>query len=179
MKSYGIFRALGLVALLAGVFAQAAHADADDPALLALGVGYYDIGSGDDTAVDFRLEYRHDQGFWIVGDWIGIKPWVGIEATSDAAVYGVGGLLLDIDLGPRLIATPSAGVGAYADGDGKDLGHTVEFRTQFELAYRFDNRSRLGLAFSHISNAGIGDKNPGVEILNVYYALPLGRLFGE
>ncbi|MBO34284.1 MAG: lipid A 3-O-deacylase, partial [Rhodospirillaceae bacterium] len=28
-------------------------------------------------------------------------------------------------------------------------------------AYRFDNRSRLGLAISHYSNASIGDTNPG------------------
>ncbi len=76
------------------------------------------------------------------------------------------------------MVTPSFGGGFYADGSGKKLGHEIEFRSQIELAYRFDNRSRLGVAFSHISNASIGgDKNPGVEVLNIYYALPLDGLF--
>jgi hypothetical protein len=75
-----------------------------------------------------------------------------------------------------LVLTPSFGAGLYADGGGKELGHAVEFRSQIEIAYRFDNRARLGLAFSHISNASIGDKNPGVEVLNVYYSLPLDGL---
>jgi len=77
------------------------------------------------------------------------------------------------------VLTPSFGVGAYDEGDGKDLGDTIEFRSQVELAYRFDNRSRVGVAFSHISNAGIGDRNPGTEILNVYYAYPLDAIFGK
>jgi hypothetical protein len=42
-----------------------------------------------------------------------------------------------------------------------------------ELAYRFDNRSRLGLAVSHYSNASIGDTNPGTETATVYYSIPL------
>ena len=38
-------------------------------------------------------------------------------------------------------------------GDGLDLGYGLEFRSQLEIAYRFDNRSRLGVAVSHMSNA--------------------------
>ncbi len=39
------------------------------------------------------------------------------------------------------------------------------------------NGSRLGLAFGHISNAGLDDDNPGTEILNLYYHIPVGNLF--
>jgi hypothetical protein len=74
-----------------------------------------------------------------------------------------------------VVVTPSFGVGAYSDGDGKDLGNTVEFRSQIEGGYRFDDRSRLTLALSHISNASLGDRNPGVNILSVYYHIPLTR----
>jgi len=127
----------------------------------------------DNQALDFRLEYRHGGKLWLV------KPWVGIEATSDGGLYGAGGLLADIYLGRHFVLTPSLGVGAFAEGDGKDLGNTVEFRSQIEAAYRFDDLSRLGLAFSHISNASLGDKNPGVEVLTVYYSLPVSRIFGN
>ena len=53
----------------------------------------------------------------------------------------------------------------------------MEFRSTIELGYRFDDRSRLSLAFGHLSNAGIGDSNPGTEVLTLYYHLPIDRLF--
>ena len=164
---------LGLAVGSIGVPVGSAHAAEDDPAYISLGVGYYDVWQRDDEAADFRLEYRHDQGIWVV------KPWLGVEVTTDGAVYGVGGLLFDFVIADRLAVTPSFGVGAYHDGDGRDLGHVVEFRSQIEVGYRFENRSRLGVAVGHISNASIGDDNPGTEILTVYYHLPLTTLFGE
>jgi hypothetical protein len=163
------------IALVLGVtttFGAAARAK-DDPALFSVGVGAFDVIEGDDDAVDFRLEYRHGGTLWLV------KPWVGIEATSDGGLYGAAGLLADFHLGERVVLTPSLGVGGFAEGDGKDLGHALEFRSQIEAAYRFDDQSRLGLAFSHISNASLGDRNPGVEVLTVYYSLPVSRIFGH
>ncbi len=151
-----------------------------DPHLLSAGLGYFDINKQDDDAVDLRLEFR--PGYQLLDfnrPWIGLKPFAGIEVTTDGAVYGLAGFLLDIAAGERLVVTPSIAVGAYSDGDGKDLGHTVEFRSQLEVGYRFDDESRLSAAFSHISNASLGDDNPGVEILSVYYHLPLRRLFGN
>ena len=68
---------------------------------------------------------------------------------------------------------PSFAAGLYEDGDGKDLGHTVEFRSAIDLAYRFDNRSRLGLSFYHLSNAHLADSNQGTEVLSLIYSVPL------
>jgi hypothetical protein len=153
------------------LLAAPAWAEERDPALVALGLGYYDINLRDDEAADFRLEYRSDLALWV------IKPWVGLEATSDGAVYGLGGLFADIPLGPRVRLTPSLGAGLYHDGGGKDLGHTVEFRSQIELAYRFAGGWRLALAFGHISNASLGDDNPGTEILTLYTMIPFDSLF--
>ncbi len=160
----------GLVLALAISLGAAAPLRAQDPSFLTFGAGYYDINKQDNSAADFRLEYRHGEKIWL------FKPWVGVEATSDGAFYGAAGVLIDVFFGKRFVVTPSFGAGYYADGDGKDLGHEIEFRSQIEIGYRFDNRARLSLAFSHISNASIGDKNPGVEILNVYYSLPLDGL---
>jgi hypothetical protein len=147
----------------------APSADADDPSFLSFGAGYYDF-EDDDGAFDLRAEFRSSYKFLGV-----VKPWIGVQVTSDIASFGVAGILVDLFFGRRVIVTPSFGVGLYSDGDGKDLGNTVQFRSQIEGGYRFDDRSRLTLALSHISNAGLGDDNPGANILSVYYHIPLTR----
>jgi lipid A 3-O-deacylase len=53
----------------------------------------------------------------------------------------------------------------------------IEFRSGFELAYRFDDHSRLGVAVHHLSNASIGADNPGTETALIYYSIPLNSLF--
>ncbi len=154
-------------------FIAALPASAQD--LMSVGVGYYDINDNEDAA-DFRLEYRWDDPLiWQV------KPWLGAEATSDGAVYAVGGVLLDmhLDSEDKWVVTPSFGAGLYGDGDGKDLGNTVEFRSQLELGYNFSDKSRLSIAGGHISNAGLGDSNPGTEIVNVYYHIPVSWIMGR
>ena len=60
----------------------------------------------------------------------------------------------------------------YDAGDGKKLGHDIEFRTTIEISYELNNKNRIGLSFGHISNAGLGDNNPGVEILSLSYQIP-------
>ncbi len=159
--------AAGFLAAVMSVVA-AAPARADDPAFLALSAGYYDINDNFDAA-EARIEYRHDEKFWI------FKPFAGVMATSDAAVHGYAGVLVDIYFGRRWVLTPSFAPGLYHDGDGKDLGGAVQFRSQLELSYRFNDRSRLGLSVNHISNASIYDSNPGTESVAITYAIPLGN----
>lgn len=154
-----------LVCLLA---ATPLPALADDPPFLTFGAGYYDVVQGDDPAGEFRIEYRDDRKLWI------FKPFVGAMGTTDSAGYGYGGVLVDIYLGRRFVLTPSFAAGYYYDGDGRDLGYGLEFRSSVELSYRFDDRTRLGLSFYHISNASLGDKNPGTEVLGIVYSIPLG-----
>lgn len=145
---------------------SALPARAADPAFLTVGGGYYDINDNQDAA-EFRVEIRR-------ADKIGIfKPFYGLMGTSDRAFYGYGGLLVDIFFGKRVVLTPNFAAGLYADGDGKDLGHAVEFRSALDLAWRFDNHARLGLSFYHISNASISSNNPGTEVLSVVYSIPL------
>lgn len=150
-----------------------AHADTNNIDMMAFAVGYYDIMDDDgDEAVDLRAEVR----FATPLIWE-IRPWVGVEATTDGAFYGALGLLYDFEFAEDWYLTPSFGAGLYADGDGKDLGEAVEFRTQIELGHEFANDTRVSLAFSHISNAGLGDDNPGTEVLGVYVAFPLDGIF--
>jgi hypothetical protein len=149
-------------------------------------VGVYDIkfdGSSTQSATDYRYERRFDNSLFEIGpedeNFFYLKPFAGIEITSDSATYLVTGIYLEDNLGTlftgeesNIIFTPSFGVGYYDDGNGKKLGNNIEFRTTFEFSYQLFNKNRIGLSFGHISNANIGDKNPGVEILNFSYQIP-------
>ncbi len=177
-------RVIKLAFVALGLSTAATAAAAQEPVgkthLLSVSAGYFDIlDNADNSAVDLRLEFRPDFAFLLDTEMVQLKPFAGFEATSDSALYALGGILLDVSLGDRFVLTPSFGAGLYADGDGPDLGHTIEFRSQLELGYRFDNESRISAAFSHISNASLGDQNPGVEILSVYYHFPLRAITGN
>ncbi len=150
-----------------------AQDESAESSYLSLGVGIWDVTQDDDMATDLRVEYRHgDPLFWK------IKPWGGLEATTDGSIWGGVGVLADFKPAQNIYITPSFGVGLYTDGGSdKDLDHPIEFRSQLEAGYEFDNTHRLGVAFGHISNADLGDDNPGTEILNVYYHMPVGSLF--
>ncbi len=62
--------------------------------------------------------------------------------------------------------------GYYDDGDGKKLGNKIEFRTTLEISYELKNKNRIAGSFGHISNANIGNNNPGVEIISFSYQIP-------
>lgn len=154
--------------LAAGLSLLSAPASADGTDTLSLSAGYFDIFHGD-KAVDFRVEYRFGEGLlWQ------IKPFLGVEGTSEGSFYGLGGLYYDWGFKPHWYLTPSFGAGVYAHGGGKDLDNLVEFRSQLELAYEFRNFHRVSAGLSHISNGGFGEiGNPGVEILGLYYHIPM------
>jgi lipid A 3-O-deacylase len=155
---FGAFAA----ALLTSVAARA-----EDPSYVAVGAGVYDV-LHNYTAGQARLEFRFGQR------WFFLKPMVGVLATTDKSVMGYFGFRFDLYLGQHVVVTPNAAVGAFYRGDGKQLGSTIEFKTGGEFAWRFDDHSRLGLQFDHISNAGIGKHNPGTESLVLYYSIPIG-----
>tara|TARA_B100000575_G_scaffold190872_1_gene153966 strand:+ start:8493 stop:9020 length:528 start_codon:yes stop_codon:yes gene_type:complete len=150
------------------------------------GVGLYDVkfdGSSSDDAIDFRYERRFDRSILDIGpkeeNFFFLKPFIGFETTSDSAVYVLTGIYLQDNLGDLIINkknnylfTPSFGVGYYDDGSGKKLGNSIEFRTSLEFSYILENNNRIGISLSHISNANIGNKNPGVEIINLSYQIP-------
>lgn len=138
----------------------------DDPDFLRLAVGRYDVHD-DMEAIEFRAEYQSDYKLWI------FKPFAGVMASSDGAAYGYAGISADFYFGRRIVLTPSFAPGLYHNGEGKDLGYPIEFRSSIELAYRFDNRSRLGISLYHLSNASLSNDNQGTEILSLSYAIPL------
>lgn len=157
----------------------------NEPATLGFAVGYYDVqkNSPRNEAIDFRLEYRSAFDMLSLANArnsvIAIRPFGGIEATSDAAFYGLGGFVFDVPFGKYFVLSPNLAVGLYEPGNGKRLGSFVEFRSTVEAGVRFDDASRLTVSFGHISNAGLTGHNPGTEILSVYYHVPVDKIFGR
>ena len=150
------------------------------------GIGIYDVkfdGSSSNYATDIRFERRFDNTLVDIGpeedNFFYLKPFAGIEVTTDSALYVLGGIYLEDNLGKLLTGnqnkwnfTPSFGLGYYDDGDGKKLGNKLEFRTTLEMSYQLKNDDRIGISLGHISNANIGNKNPGVEIISLSYQKP-------
>lgn len=157
----------GAVAVVTFSGLAASDAAADDPSFVTLGLGYFDIVHKDGEALVGGAEWMSNQRLWI------FQPMVGGMATTDGSLYGYAGFGTDFFFGNRWVITPSIAIGAYSEGGGMDLGHVVEFRSAITFAYRFNDRSRLGLRFYHLSNAGLGDDNPGVEVLDITYSIPL------
>ena len=150
------------------------------------GLGIYDIkfdGSDTNQATDLRYEYRSDESLLNIGpkedNFFFLKPFFGIEFTNDSASYFLTGIYFEDNLGElfegdksKFFFTPSFGAGIYDDGSGKKLGNDLQFRTSFEISYELQNKNRIGISLSHISNANLGSKNPGVEVLSFSYHIP-------
>ena len=91
-----------------------------------------------------------------------LSPITGAMITADNAGYIYTGVQAKYKLG-FLNITPSFTPGLYHEGDGKDLGHLLEFKSEVQLSLDFSKSSKLGFSYNHISNASLGDKNPGAN----------------
>jgi len=161
---------LAMVLTVAAAGLAPVPALAGDPSFLTIGAGAFDFNRQKDQGAEVRVDYRSDYKLWV------FKPFATGAVVSNGMTFLGVGVLMDIYFGNRFVVTPSfAPTWWRGKTDDLDLGHGLEFRSQLEFAYRFDDRSRLGLALSHSSNASIGDTNPGTESLLVNYSYPLGR----
>ena len=91
-----------------------------------------------------------------------LSPVTGLLITADNAGYLYTGVEAQYKLG-SINFTPSFTPGLYHEGDGKDLGHILEFKSELEFSFDFSTNSQLGFSYNHISNASLGDKNPGAN----------------
>jgi hypothetical protein len=173
-------RAAAIAALalwVAGAIASPARAQLslgspNDPSRIEFGAGAFDITPSpshkdSQTAGEFRGEYHFRDSFYF------IAPFIGASVTTDGAAYGYVGLGFDINLSPNWVITPNGAAGIFERGSGTRLGSWWEFRTGAELAYRLTDFSRLGVAVTHTSNAGLTKRNPGEQSVVLTYSVPL------
>ncbi|MBD1161069.1 acyloxyacyl hydrolase [Pelagibacterales bacterium SAG-MED15] len=91
-----------------------------------------------------------------------LSPVTGFMITGDSATYLYTGIEANYDLG-KIQFTPSFTPGLYGQGDGKDLGHIVEFKSEIQLSVDLFKDTEMGFSYNHLSNASLGDKNPGAN----------------
>lgn len=132
---------------------------------IVLGIGHFDILDNEDS-VALRGEYRFNTSFKY-----NIKPLIGFETSTDKAIHGLLGFYRDFSIAEDWEITPSLAGGPYANGSGPDLDHYIQFRSMLELGYRYDDKHKVSLGFSHTSNGNLGDSNPGTETAILYYHL--------
>ena len=91
-----------------------------------------------------------------------LSPVTGAMITADNAAYFYTGIQANYKLG-SLNLTPSFTPGYYNEGNGKDLGHALEFKSEVQLSLELPKDSQIGFSYNHLSNASLGNKNPGAN----------------
>ena len=123
--------------------------------------GMFDFSDDGKRASLVGLEHRNEDLFR--DSFLGkISPVTGAMITQENAVYFYTGIQAEYDIG-ILNFIPSFTPGLYEQGDGKDLGHPLEFKSEVKFTLDLGESSNLGFSYNHISNASLGDKNPGAN----------------
>jgi len=129
--------------------------------------GVFDFSDDKQKAGLFGIQHQNEnlQRNTFLGN---LSPITGGFITENSAVYVYSGVEWNFDLG-GINFTPSFAPGLYEKGDGKDLGHTLEFKTEVQLSYNISNDTSFGMSYNHISNASLGDKNPGANSYEINF----------
>ena len=123
--------------------------------------GNFDFSDDKQAALLVGLQHQNEslKRDTLIGN---ISPITGGFITENSAIYIYSGFEWNVDVGD-LIFTPSFAPGLYHEGDGKDLGHVLEFKSEIQLSYKLSKDANIGFSYNHISNASLGDKNPGAN----------------
>ena len=128
--------------------------------------GSYDYDD-DNTSNLIGLNYHLTQNDFNILNIMDINPVVGLFVTAKSASMLYSGFETNLG-GDSIFLNLSSSAGLYNNGDGKDLGNTLQFKSEINLFYSLSKTTRIGLGSHHISNAGISSVNPGV---NNYYLI--------
>jgi hypothetical protein len=128
--------------------------------------GSYDYDD-DNTSNLIGLNYHITQNDFNILNIMDINPVVGLFVTAKSASMLYSGFETNLG-GGDIFLNLSSSAGLYSNGDGKDLGNTLQFKSEINLFYSLSKTTRIGLGSHHISNAGISSVNPGV---NNYYLI--------
>ena len=128
---------------------------------LNLFTGMFDFSDGKQSSALIGLQHQNDDLFR--DSFLGkISPITGGFITEKSAFYVYTGAQAEYNLGLIKI-TPSFAPGYYNSGDGKDLGSVLEFKSEVQVSLNLSDSTEFGMSYNHISNASLGDKNPGAN----------------
>ena len=139
-----------------------------EPFLLAMNLGAFSAFNPKKIQGMYEIEFYPSWKAWF------FYPFAGAFVTTHTSACIYAGITIPIKVKKRLLVRISFAPGLYTSMDKKaNLGYLLEFRSSLKLAYIFKNQGRLGIQFSHISNANLNERNPGSEILVISYEIPL------
>ena len=128
--------------------------------------GSYDYDD-DFTSTLFGLNLHLSDNKFRVLDLIDLNPVIGGFVTAKSATMLYSGFETNIGQ-DSLYLNLSSSTGIYSNGNGKDLGNALQFKSEVNLFFKLSKSSRIGLGSHHISNAGLSSVNPGT---NNYYII--------
>ena len=124
-------------------------------------IGNFDFS--DDKQKATLLGFQHQDENLNRNTFLGnVSPITGGFVTENSAAYVYTGVEWNVDIG-SFYFTPSFAPGLYHEGDGKDLGHMVEFKSELQLSLDLSQSTEFGFSYNHLSNASLGEKNPGAN----------------
>ena len=159
-----IFKKLSLflVILLSATKLIAAEENKNNGHQLNFFTGNFDFS--DDKQSAYLVGFQHQDENLNRDTFLGnVSPITGGFMTENSAAYIYTGIEWNMDMGEKMSFTPSFAPGLYHEGDGKDLGHVLEFKSEIQLSYSVSENSSFGVSYNHVSNASLGDKNPGAN----------------
>ena len=128
---------------------------------LNLFTGMFDFSDDKQAAGVIGLQHQNDEMFR--ESFLGkLSPITGGFLTENNSFYFYTGAQAEYNLG-ILTITPSFAPGYYNSGDGKDLGSALEFKSEVQMSLNLSDSTEFGMSYNHISNASLGDKNPGAN----------------
>ena len=123
--------------------------------------GMFDFSDDKQAAGVLGIQHQNDDLFR--KSFLGrLSPITGGFLTENKTFYFYTGAQAEYDLGLFTI-TPSFAPGYYNSGDGKDLGSVLEFKSEIQMSLNLSDSTEFGMSYNHISNASLGDKNPGAN----------------
>ena len=123
--------------------------------------GMFDFSDHKQASPVLGLQHQNEELFYITKNGR-LSPITGAFITANSAYYLYTGVQAEYEFG-SLNITPSFAPGYYGQGNGKDLGSVIEFKTEVQVTYDLSEATHLGMSYNHISNASIGEKNPGAN----------------
>lgn len=155
--------------LIATFFSAPGVAQSDEPlrAELLAGFGVLNLQQdGDTTQWMGAAEYRFEEVKW------NLRPWVGYARAEQGTNFISAGLLYTYAHSSGFNLSISWAPSYYDVNDGWDLGGKLNFYSFVEAGYTLKNDHVVSVRVGHLSNGGLGNRNPGTETLQLSYSVP-------
>ncbi len=102
-----------------------------------------------------------------------LQPLGGVVVSTIGQGFAYGGLGLTLAMNERIEIRPSVAAGYYSRGAGPELGSRLEFRSALSIEAALTRNLALSMFVYHLSNGGLGVRNPGLEALGLGLTVPL------